>query len=357
MSVSARMPGGGSWSSGCRPYRGGVKDHLLDTVGSRLGGLVDRRVVPSIAYAVVRDGKASTGGFGASPEAVFQIGSVTKAFTGLLLADLAERGQLSLSDPAAKYLPGAEPGRAGRARTGAGGTGAGGVTLLDLATHTAGLPHTPPGSTRYALLSPGDPYARYPAELFLRAARRSLRSAAGGQPYQYSNYGFGILGHLLGEAAGAALPALIEERVCAPLGLIDTRYDATPVQGYRKKRAVPAWQAGALPGALGLNATAVDLAKLLTACLDPGSTPLGAAIDSALRPRVTVSAVKEIGLAWNHDLRDGQRVIWHNGMTGGFTAIVAFCPEKGTGAAAVANGGGDSGLPLDALVIDALLRE
>ncbi len=321
-----------------------MKDHLLDTVGSRLGGLVDRQVVPSVAYAVVRDGKASTGGFGsASPETVFQIGSVTKALTGLLLADLAERGELQLSDPAVKYLPGAAPG--------------GTATLLDLATHTAGLPSMPHGYTRYALLSPGDPYARYPAGRFLAAARRSLRSATGGQPYHYSNFGYGILGHLLGEAAGAALPALIEERVCGPLGLLDTRYDTTPVQGYRQRRKVPPWHPGALPGAHGLQSTAVDLAKLLTACLDPGSTPLGPAIDSALRPRVTVSAAREIGLGWNHDRRDGQRVIWHNGMTGGFTAIVAFCPAKGTGAAAVANGGGDSRLPLDALVIDALFRE
>jgi D-alanyl-D-alanine-carboxypeptidase/D-alanyl-D-alanine-endopeptidase len=325
-----------------------VADHLLGTVGSRLGGLVDRRVVPSVAYAVVRDGRPTTGGFGgAEPESVFQIGSVTKAFTGLLLADLLERGQLELTDPAEKYLPGA---RSAKPKEN-------GVTLLDLATHTAGLPHMPRGFTRYALLSPGDPYARYPAQRLLAAARRELGSATGGQPYQYSNFGFGILGHLLAQAAGADLPALIEERVCAPLGLSSTRYDATPIQGYRKKRKVPAWHAGPLPGAAGLNATAVDLGKLLTACLDPGSTPLKAAVETALRPRVTISAAKEIGLAWNHDLRDGQRVIWHNGMVGGFTAIVAFCPEKGTGAAAVANGGGNSDLPLDALVIDALFRE
>jgi CubicO group peptidase (beta-lactamase class C family) len=326
----------------------------LGTVGSRLGGLVDRRVVPSVAYAVVRDGQPTTGGFGgAEPDSVFQIGSVTKAFTGLLLADLVERGQLELADPAEKYLPGAN----GTKKDNKENTKENAVTLLDLATHTAGLPRMPRGFTRYALLSPGDPYARYPASRLLAAGRRELGSAAGGQPYQYSNFGFGVLGHLLAEAAGADLPALIEERVCAPLGLSSTRYDTTPIQGYRKKRKVPAWHAGALPGAAGLNATATDLGTLVTACLDPGSTPLKAAFETALRPRVTISAVKEIGLAWHHDQRDGQRVIWHNGMVGGFTAIVAFCPEKGTGAAAVANGGGDSDLPLDALIIDALFRE
>lgn len=297
--------------------------------------------LPSAAYAVVSDGEVTAGGTGgAGPGTVFQVGSVTKAVTGLLLADMAGRGEVSLTDPASRYLPGAAPGP---------------VTLLDLATQTSGLPRLPPGMLRYALLRPRDPYAWYPARSLLRAARRSLASAPGGpQPYEYSNYGFGLLGYLLGQAAGVPYPALVEQRVCAPLGLPATSFDAAPVQGYHRGRPVPPWHMGPLVAAGGLYSTAADLARLLTACLNPDSTPLGPAVRAALEPRRPLPSDGEIGLAWHHRLRDGQRVIWHNGMTGGYSAMVALHPARRLGVAVLANDGGEPPSPLDALVFELL---
>ena len=134
---------------------------------AHLAPLVSRGVVPSLAWAVVRDQEMVTGGFGgAEPRTVFQIGSVTKVFTALVLADMAERGEVHLSDPAASYLPGRAP--------------PGPVTLADLATHTAGLPRLPRGLFRSALLHPADPYARYPAARLVRDARRALRAGSPG---------------------------------------------------------------------------------------------------------------------------------------------------------------------------------
>ncbi len=317
---------------------------LRDLASSRLAALVERRDVPSVSYAIVTDGEVTVGGHGGTgPDSVFQIGSVTKGLTGLLLADLDARGQVSLAGRATDYLPGASPGR---------------VTLLDLATHTSGLPRLPPGLLRYALLRPHDPYAWYPARRFLREARRSLAAAPGGQPYLYSNYGFGLLGYLLGQAAGTGYERLLAERVCAPLGLRATALDAAsvqrPVQGYQRGRPVPPWRLGVMSAAGGLYSTAADLARLLTACLEPDTTSLGAVIRSALAPRAPISGNQEIGLAWHHVLRDGRRVIWHNGMTGGYSAIVAFSPARRAGIAALANGAGPLPSPLDAPVIDAL---
>ena len=316
--------------------------HDLSSIRSELRALVDSGRVPSAAYAVVTDAGVAAGGFGgAGPETVFQIGSVTKAVTGLLLADMAERGQVLLSDPASKYLQGAPPGR---------------VTLLDLATHTSGLPRLPPGLLRYALLRPGDPYAWYPAGAFVRAARRSLATAAGQQPYLYSNYGFGLLGYLLSQAVEAPYPKLAEQRVCGALGMSATTFDATPVQGYCGGRPVGPWHMGVLSAAGGLHSTATDLARLLAACLAPETTDLSAAVCAALTPRVTTSPKAEIGLAWHHALRDGKRVIWHNGMTGGFSAMVALNPARRAGAVVLANDGGAPPSPLDALVLDALFE-
>jgi CubicO group peptidase (beta-lactamase class C family) len=115
---------------------------------------------------------------------------------------------------------------------------------------------------------------------------------------------------------------------------------------------------GALSAAGGLHSTAADLARLLTACLDPRATELGEAVGVALTPRVTIpgeSGPGEIGLAWHHAVRDGHRVIWHNGMTGGYSAMVALRPARRTGIAVLANDGGVPPSPLDRLVLDTLL--
>jgi len=310
-----------------------------------LAPLVSRRDVPSLAYAVVRDGDATLGGFGgAGPRTIFEIGSVTKVFTALLLADMAERGEVRLSDPAARYLPG----------------GTGPVTLADLATHTSGLPRLPPGLRWSALTHPRDPYAGYPPARLVRAARRSLRASSRPNAYVYSNYGYGLLGYLLGQAAGSAYQTLVAERICGPLGLADTTFEIPAAgrdrmaQGHARGRPAPGWHMGALAAAGGLRSTAADLAKLLSACLAaPAGTELDAAIRATVRPRAVIPS-GQIGLAWHLTVRGDRELIWHNGMTGGYSAIIAFDPVRSIGVAALANAAGVQPSPLDEAVFRAL---
>jgi D-alanyl-D-alanine-carboxypeptidase/D-alanyl-D-alanine-endopeptidase len=286
---------------------------------------------------VVRGEAVTLGGFGdAHPRTIFQIGSVTKVFTALLLADMAERGEVSLSDRAAS-------------------DGAGDVTLADLATHTSGLPRLPPSLRWYALLSPRDPYARYPPARLAHDARRSLRTASGASPYVYSNYGFGLLGYLLGRAAGAPYETLVTERICTPLGLPDTTFEVPAAsrgrvaQGHSRGRVVPVWHLGALAGAGGLYSTAADMAKFLQACLTPAASPLGGAIRATLASRREIPG-GEIGLAWHRARHGDSGIIWHNGMTGGFSSMIAFDPVRRLGVAALANSAGPLPSPLDSAV-------
>ena len=310
-----------------------------------LAPLVSRGDVPSLAYAVVRDGDATLGGFGgAGPQTIFEIGSVTKVFTALLLADMAERGQVRLSDPAARYLPG----------------GTGPVTLADLATHTSGLPRLPPGMVWSALTHPRDPYANYPAARLVRAAHRSLRASSRPNAYAYSNYGYGVLGYLLGQAAGSSYQALVAARVCGPLGLADTTFEVPSAardrmtQGHARGRAVPGWHLGALAAAGGLHSTTADLATLLRVCLaGPAGTPLDAAIRATVRPRADIPS-GQIGLAWHLTVRGDRELIWHNGMTGGYSAMIAFDPVRSLGVAALANSAGVQPSPLDEAVFETL---
>ncbi len=325
---------------------------------AHLAPLVSRGEVPSLAWAVARDEDTAAGGFGgAGPATIFQIGSVTKVFTALLLADMAERGEVHLSDPAASYLPGPAP---------PGPVPPGPVTLADLATHTSGLPRLPRDLFLSALLHPADPYARYPVGRLVRAARRALRAGSPGSPYAYSNFGFGLLGYLLGRAAGTPYETLVTTRICVPLGLSDTTF-AVPdprraAQGHRRGRPVADWRMGALAGAGGLYSTAADLARFLRACLTAAPVALApaalapAALAPAIRatftPRLSIPG-GEIGLAWHHARRGDRTIAWHNGMTGGFSAMVALDLARGLGVAALANTAGAPPSPLDRAVLSA----
>ena len=330
---------------------------------AHLAPLVSRGEVPSLAWAVVRDEDIAAGGFGgAGPATIFQVGSVTKVFTALLLADMAERGEVHLSDPAASYLPGQAPlGSAplGSAPLDSGQPGSGHpglVTLADLATHTSGLPRLPRDLFLSALLHPADPYARYPVARLVRAARRAMRAGSPGSPYAYSNFGFGLLGYLLGQAAGTPYETLVTTRICVPLGLSDTTF-AVPdprraAQGHRRGRPVPDWRMGALAGAGGLYSTAADLARFLRACLTTAPAALEPAIRATLTQRRPIPG-GEIGLAWHHARRGDRTIAWHNGMTGGFSAMVALDLERGLGVAALANTAGAPPSPLDRAVLSA----
>jgi CubicO group peptidase (beta-lactamase class C family) len=323
-------------------------------------------VVPSLAWAVVRDQDAAVGGFGgAGPRTIFQIGSVTKVFTALLLAGMAERGEVNLSDPAASYLPG--PARNGPA-------------LADLATHTSGLPRLPRGLLRSARLHPRDPYARYPPARLVRDAGRALRAGSPGSPYAYSNFGFGLLGYLLGQAAGTPYETLMTTRICDPLDLPDTTREVPgssqgrKARGHQRGRPVPDWRLGALAGAGGLYSTATDLARFLQTCLaaaagngsaqdgpaQDGPAQDGPARQGPLTPAIRATLTQrlpipggEIGLAWHHTRHGDHTIIWHNGMTGGFSAMIAFDPARGLGVAALANAAGRPPSPLDRSVLSA----
>ncbi|MEV0537370.1 serine hydrolase domain-containing protein, partial [Kitasatospora sp. NPDC050463] len=233
----------------------------------------------------------------------FELGSVTKTFTGLLLAEMVARGEVGYDDPIDRYLPAdAVPGYPHERP----------ITLLHLATHTSGLPRLPVGLL--PAMAPRwftSPYATFgPAHLLRALPRTPVRGTPGAQ-VRYSNLGCGLLGLLLANAAGQRYDDLLEARVCGPLGLVDTscgpgREDAA---GYRRGRRAPSFRLPALPGAAALRSTADDMLRYLQAHLALDAVPLperadAAALRTALgevrRPRAGRRGGTRICLGWNH---------------------------------------------------------
>ncbi|MFJ9041589.1 serine hydrolase domain-containing protein [Streptomyces sp. NPDC102406] len=272
----------------------------------------------------------------------FEIGSLTKTLTALLLAEQAARGELGPDDPLSRHLP---PGT-GLPR------GADALTLTHLATHTSGLPRLPPGLVRRAVPHLfTNPYAVFtPADTLRALSRARLRSRPGTRVH-YSNFGVGVLGHALCGAAGTQdYGALLTARVLRPLGLHDTDCAATApagtdqVTGYWHGRPRPPFAIPGMPAAGAVRSSARDLLTFTEALLDPAGTvrddPLmRAALRDTLRPRLaTRRGAQRTSLIWNiRPQRDGSVLYHHSGGTRGCTAFAGFDPHRRVAVVALAN--------------------
>jgi serine-type D-Ala-D-Ala carboxypeptidase/endopeptidase len=304
---------------------------IAERLAARAGqGLVIGVLEPG-GRRVVAGGPAGAEAF--DGDTLFEIGSISKVFTALILADMVSKGEVSLDDPAEKYLPaGARmPERGGRK-----------ITLADLSTHTSGLPRLP-DNMPYGDLD--DPYADYTEALMLEFLGRYELTRDIGSQHEYSNFGVGLLGYLLGRAAGSDYEALLRQRITAPLGMSDTAVTLSPDQQRRFApghdlflRPAKAWRLPLQEGAGGIRSTGNDMLKLAVAVLDPGS-PIAAAVKFALAERRgSGNPQVEQALGWQvvHP-EPGRELLVHGGATGGYRAELLIEPAKGTAVVALAN--------------------
>lgn len=269
------------------------------------------------------------------PDTLFQIGSVTKVVTALLLADAAARGEVTLEEPVTTFVPELSAVQGGAA-----------VTLAHLATHTSGLPRLPPGLLREGLRHREDPYRDLDAEALRWAVTRTRLRSTPGVRVRYSNYGAGLLGLALEVITGATYASLVADRVAAPLGLRDTVVTPRPDQADRRAvghsrrgRPVPYWDLAALAGAGALFSTPHDLLRLLRAHLDPPAGTLGEAVRLVQQPRARAGRMLQVGLGWHLTPlpRTPHTVLWHNGGTGGFSSYVGMLPGALAGVVVLAS--------------------
>lgn len=262
---------------------------------------------PRLAAGGVVDGASVT--WAGDPTGLFQIGSVTKVVTGLLLATYVVDGELGLDQPVAGLVPDL---------TGPSGA----VTLRQLATHTSGLPRIPRELWPRALSRHPDPYSDLDHDALVASLAR-LRPRPRRRP-RYSNLGAGLLGHALARHAGTSYDALVRTRVTGPLGMTATGCDprASPV-GHRR-RGTPygtTWHFDALAGCGALWSTLHDLERFLAAQLEPPAGRLGEAVRLSQQPQVP-GRRSDVCLGWMRLRgRDGV-LLWHNGGTAGYRSFV-----------------------------------
>jgi len=267
-------------------------------------------------------------------DTVFEIGSASKVFTSLALADMVQRGEVALTDPVAKYLP-AEvkvPERAGRA-----------ITLVDLSTHTSGLPRMP---SNFQPKDPANPYADYTVEQLYQFLSTYQLTRDIGSQFEYSNLGGGLLGHVLARRAGMDYEALVRSRITGPLGMNSTGITLSPDMKARlavghnyQLKPVPNWDLPALAGAGALRSSVNDLLTFLAANLGYVKSPLTPAMAAMLATRRPTGATGrgEIGLGWLIAKPSDDEIVWHNGGTGGYRSFIGYDQKARVGVVVLSN--------------------
>jgi len=270
----------------------------------------------------------------ANGDTLFEIGSVTKTFTTLLLADMIQRGQMELDDPVAKYLPQSVkmPTRNGKE-----------ITLQHLATHTSGLPCEPDNVDSEREYNPWADYTADDLYAFLSGYKLTRDP---GVQFEYSNPGIALLAQAIALKAGKSYESLVVERICRPLKMDSTRITLTPdlktrlagghgATGYK----LPSSEFGALAPDGELRSTANDMLKYLSANLGLTQSSLTPLMQNAHEAYFhNAMPGTDMGLAWaTSQDPQGTRIVAHIGATYGYLAYAGFDVARRRGVVVLCN--------------------
>ncbi|MFC2105628.1 serine hydrolase domain-containing protein [Candidatus Bipolaricaulota bacterium] len=275
-------------------------------------------------------------------DSLFDIGSITKTFTCLLLADMGLRGLVDPGTPVSQYLP--------RDRVTMPTFDDSEIELIHLATHTSGLPRGPQESDypKPEGFDPLNQYAAYTtAHVYKYLTDYCSLEFEPGTWFGYSNTGMGLLGHVLGLIDGTSFAEVLQRSILDELGMASTfllipedRQDDL-ARGHNENSgyAAPYLANDIFQGAGFLKSSLADMFSYLEANIGLSETPLRAAMDAAQQSTgFYTGSLGEIGLGWfTQELPDGQQVVWHGGRTTGYGTYIGFNKDLKTGVIVLCN--------------------
>jgi CubicO group peptidase (beta-lactamase class C family) len=279
-----------------------------------------------VTIGVVQHGVERIFSYGtAKPDSIFEIGSITKTFTGLILAQMVQQDTVRLDEPVRKLLP---PGTVAKPASGRE------IMLIDLSTHHSGLPRMP---DNFHPADKNNPFADYDEKRMYEFIGKHGVALPKKPKFVYSNVGMGLLGQALADRAQIPYATLLHDEVTGPLNLHDTAIALTPelharfIEGHNANgKTVPAWDLGAMVGAGGIRSTASDMLTYLEAQLHPDRLPAGALATPEGKTLASAIAIshqkhaKNIALNWGFHGSEYE----HEGGTAGYTSLAVFDTKK-----------------------------
>lgn len=301
---------------------------------------------PAIVVAVSAGGRSQVYSFGefvdgkvADGDTLFEIGSVTKTFTATLLARAVVEDRVKLDDPVAAVVPDLKlpTGPDGRA-----------FTLGELASQYSGLPRLADNMTG---VDGDNPYARYGLGEMKEFLAGYKMTREPGSSYEYSNLGYGLLGYAMGELAGSSYSDAVAAQIFEPLGMTHSAVhrlnadQANLAAGHKPHGGgeVGGWDFDVFAGAGSIVSSGNDMLRYLEANMqaqqvDASSAELLRAMQLAHKPLVDGPAAgQRTGLAWIEQALGNEKIIFHNGMTGGFASFTGFTSDGNRGVVVLTN--------------------
>lgn len=265
------------------------------------------------------------------PNSIFEIGSLTKTFTGVVLAKMALDGKLNLDDPLQKYIPDSikAPTKGGES-----------IKLYQLSNHTSSLPRLP---NNFAPADYENPYIDYTEEQLYAFLDNYELTREIGSEYEYSNYAVGLLGHILASKNQMSYEDLIVETIAKPLGLENTRIELTPkmkenlAYGHSNGVQVDNWGFKCLAGAGAIRSTTVDMVDYISANMGKLDSDLYPAMQLSHKNSRKEGTVPIVGLGWHTMVFDDKEIVWHNGGTGGYRSFAGFVKGSDKGVVVLTN--------------------
>lgn len=319
--------------------------------------------VYSYGYADLEQKKQVTG------DTIFEIGSITKVFTGISLAWEVLSGRMATNDLIIKYIPGLENLKTKEMAEKVAKKGKDDkkdkqeqdispiteVTLLQLATHSSSLPRVPPQKPKLP--------TAYTPERMAAWLKEWKPNTPIGTRYNYSNVGYGLLGYAISNHNGVPYEQLIKEEILDPLGMKSTFIKVPDAlmgnyaKGYQKDdEVVPPSQQTNWPASGALRSTGQDMLQFLLANLGvKGTPPLFHAMAAAQKGFFRVNDSLVMGLGWQRYERNKDLVIVDkNGTLPGYSSYIGLVPAKKIGIVILSNKGGAETVTLGRALLERL---
>jgi CubicO group peptidase (beta-lactamase class C family) len=314
-------------------------DLFVDSVAN---AYLKQQNTQSLAIGILKNGQTKTYFYGETAKgnqtpptktSVYEIGSLSKVFTAILLSNLVEEGTITLDQPIALFLPDTLKKNGELSK----------ITFQMLANHTSGLPRLPDNLDKVKGFNENDPYKTYDKKALYNYLASFKNKKNPGEEYEYSNLGYAVLGDIICSIYKKSYDQLVKDIICKPLEMSNTfqvldpkRKDTFKVYNKEGQEVIP-WSFDAFGPAGGLKSTLEDLLKFANAQFKMPQTPLENAMANTRLFTFFLPPDTDLGLAWHMNLIDDLTVYWHNGGTAGSSSYLALSPDKKSGVVILSN--------------------
>lgn len=314
-------------------------DFFIDSVAN---SYLKQQNTQSLAIGIIKNGQAKSYFYGETAQgnqtlptkaSLYEIGSLTKVFTAILLSNLVEEGTITLDQPISLFLPDTLKKNQDLAK----------ITFQMLANHTSGFPRLPDNFEKVKGYSETDPYKGYDKKALYSYLSSFKNQKEPGQEYEYSNLGYAILGDIICDIYKKPYDQIVRDIICKPLEMNNTFQALDPKRKdtfkvYNKEgREVNSWSFDSFAAAGGLKSTVEDLLKFANAQFKMPQSPLENAMANTKLFTFFLPPDTDLGLAWHMNLLDDLTFYWHNGGTAGSSSYLALSPDKKSAVVVLAN--------------------